>query len=318
MNKSITQKYTTLLFILLFIGVAVEPSINQRIVKASTDDDLVEVTTQACGIQGYGNTTVKLTREQYQNLESYLVEFRARLNQTSTREEAVPLFKDAVVELDKYGLLPKGMSVEQAGDLVTGAYLHQYISRMQRLVNKAEISNNTNQNYLCLIYGETTHTFLRNPFWEAAKIPMFLTLLIFSPIYFVLAILAIFSSIFFPPLALILFSVFTLGGLIAEIFGGITELITINPIRLFSTIELGVGDSPASGQLYTTGIAGQKNWNGSFFGGVLPRHRSIFGEIFYPGIIGFTGFSISGGIVVDSTSYYIGSALRVKINEVVS
>jgi len=86
-------------------------------------------------------------------------------------------------------------------------------------------------------------------------------------------------------------------GLIAEIFGGITELITINPIRLFSTIELGVGDSPASGQLYTTGIAGQKNWNGSFFGGVLPRHRSIFGEIFYPGIIGFTGFSISGGIV---------------------
>ena len=31
------------------------------------DDDLVEVTTQACGIKGYGNTTVKLTREQYQN-----------------------------------------------------------------------------------------------------------------------------------------------------------------------------------------------------------------------------------------------------------
>ena len=92
-----------------------------KIVKASDDNDLVEVTTQACGIKGFGNTTVKLTREQYQNLEQYLVEFRQRLNQTSTREEAVPIFKEAVVELDKYGLLPKGMSVEKAQRLVIGA-----------------------------------------------------------------------------------------------------------------------------------------------------------------------------------------------------
>jgi len=100
--------------ILLFIGVSVAPSINFTVVKASNDNDLVEVTTQACGIKGFGNTTVKLTRQQYQNLEQYLVEFRARLNQTSTREEAVPIFKEAVVELDRYGLLPSGMSVENA------------------------------------------------------------------------------------------------------------------------------------------------------------------------------------------------------------
>jgi len=75
--------------ILLFLGVAVAPSINFTAVKASNDNDLVEVTTQACGIKGYGNSTVKLTREQYQNMEEKLVEFRARLNQTSTREEAV-------------------------------------------------------------------------------------------------------------------------------------------------------------------------------------------------------------------------------------
>jgi len=108
--------------ILLFIGVAVAPSINFNVVKASNDNDLVEVTTQACGINGFGNTTMKLTREQYQNLEQYLVDFRARLNQTSTRDEAVPIFKEAVVELDKYGLLPKWMSVERAQRLVNGWY----------------------------------------------------------------------------------------------------------------------------------------------------------------------------------------------------
>jgi hypothetical protein len=38
MNKSITQKYTTLLIILLFIGIAVAPSINQSVVKASNEN----------------------------------------------------------------------------------------------------------------------------------------------------------------------------------------------------------------------------------------------------------------------------------------
>jgi multisubunit Na+/H+ antiporter MnhG subunit len=44
--------------ILLFIGIAVAPSINQSIAKASYNDDLVEVMIQACGIKGYGDTTV--------------------------------------------------------------------------------------------------------------------------------------------------------------------------------------------------------------------------------------------------------------------
>jgi hypothetical protein len=48
--------------ILLFIGVVLVPSINFNVVKASYDNDLVEVTTQACGIKGFGNTTIKLTR----------------------------------------------------------------------------------------------------------------------------------------------------------------------------------------------------------------------------------------------------------------
>ena len=93
-------QFIAIAIVFLFIGVAIAPSINFTVVKASNDNDLVEVTTQACGIKGYGNTTVKLTREQYQNLEEYLVEFRERLNQTSTREDAVPIFKEAVVELD--------------------------------------------------------------------------------------------------------------------------------------------------------------------------------------------------------------------------
>ncbi len=109
--------------------------------KASQDDDLVEVTAQACGIQGYGDTTVKLTRKQYQNLESYLVEFRARLNQITTREEAVPIFKEAVVELDKYGLLPRGMSVERVQRLIVDRFFNERFMKVLENVYKKNQKN---------------------------------------------------------------------------------------------------------------------------------------------------------------------------------
>lgn len=148
------KKILTVSIILLFIGVAVAPSINQSVVKASTEDDLVEVTTQACGIQGYSDTTVKLTREQYQNLEEYLVEFRVRLNQTSTREEAIPIFKEAVLELDKYELLPRGMSVERAQKLIIDGYQNKVLIKLiERIyLNKQKISS-IGFNIFCLIVG---------------------------------------------------------------------------------------------------------------------------------------------------------------------
>jgi hypothetical protein len=157
------KKLLALGIIFLFIGVSVAPSINQSVVKATDDDDLVEVTTQACGIQGYGDTTVKLTREQYPNLEQYLVEFRARLNQTSTREEAVPIFKDAVVELDKYGLLPKGMSVELAQKLIILQNQNDYFTKLHERFLNSRILLEDDENYFSLIAGHTTETLILGP-----------------------------------------------------------------------------------------------------------------------------------------------------------
>jgi hypothetical protein len=151
-NNQMKRKWLAVGIILLFIGVTVAPSINQSIVTASQEDDLVEVTTQACGIQGYGDTTVKLTRQQYQNLEEYLVEFRARLNQTTTREEAIPIFKDAVVELDRYGLLPRGMSVEQAQNLVIiSNQIEKIVSKLHQQIFRDPIQTNDTQNKFCFV-----------------------------------------------------------------------------------------------------------------------------------------------------------------------
>jgi hypothetical protein len=166
------KKILAVSIIFLFIGVAVAPGINQSVVTASLEDDVVEVTTQACGIQGYGDTTVKMTRQQYQDLEQYLVEFKARLNQTTTREEAIPIYKEAVVELDLYGLLPKGMSVEKAQMLVTGEYLNERMMNVLEKNAKKRMTSN-DENYLCLTVGTIYRSLLTTPL-IIASIPFLL------------------------------------------------------------------------------------------------------------------------------------------------
>lgn len=149
------KKILVLGVILLFIGVAVAPSINQSIAKASTDDDLVEVTTQACGIQGYGNSTVKLTREQYQEYQLSMVAFRSRLNNTDSREEALPIFKEIIVELEKYNLLPEGMSIKKAEELLLPLIAHKQMEKKYPFLIGIK-----NSNYFSLVIG---HVLEGNP-----------------------------------------------------------------------------------------------------------------------------------------------------------
>jgi len=286
------SKGLAFVFILLFIGVAIAPSIHFNVVKASNDNDLVEVTTEACGIKGFGNQTVKLTRQQYQNLEQYLVDFRERLNQTTTREEAVPIFKEAVVELNKYGLLPRGMSVEQAQKLVTGQNQNKNMEKLkERLMRNRLLSLDNNSNLLCLIAGETNIT----------------TIVGISPLIFLAAAIigylgggALYNN----------FHLQILGTIVVYIAVFILRLGILSyffPATIFSLITFGgaiIG--PAQGWVVTFGINLAKGWTGSFYG-----------QYFLPflwvrtGVVGFTGIKI----VQRDDCFYFGSALWVKISE---
>lgn len=162
------KKGLVIAVVLLFINVIMASS-NLYVVKASEDNDLVEVTAQACSIQGHINTTVKLTREQYQDLEQYLDEFRAKLNQTTTREEARNIFKEAIVELDTYGLLPKGMTGKQVQNLVLGgrfqSIAQNFLKTIQIIFHKdSSISSNV-VNLFCYFYAHRVHAFEDN-IWQ--------------------------------------------------------------------------------------------------------------------------------------------------------
>jgi hypothetical protein len=294
------KKILSVGIILLLMGVAVTPSINTSVVKASQDNDLVEVTTQACGIQGYGNTTVKLTREQYNDLEQYLVEFRARLNQTTTREEAIPIFKEAVMELDKYGLLPKGMSVERA----------------QRLV----LSSSNVKN------GE----FFRKIFWDNQK-EGFLVSNLFSLVCGLCSNSVCFSGTYsflrtMLSLTTNLHSLNYLFGALASIDFLLHFVRFLFPLYLFGEITFGrfedyhgYGDNhhyPSTGWISSIGILGVKTWSDNFYGRIreIEIHGGVFEAAithFYTGIIGFTGLSLSNS---GYSNFMIGSCLCTSLS----
>ena len=286
MNTNVLRKSLAVAVILLFIGIAVAPSINLSVVKASNDNDLVEVTTQACGIQGYGNTTVKLTRQQYQNLEQYLVDFRARLNQTTTRAEAVPIFKEAVVELNKYGLLPKGMRVEKTQRLVVGRYQNlQMCSKYFDIIN--HLTLNDTENRYCLIAGKATQTGFYGLLYRILdKIKLNS-----------LPLDGLFLGNFM--LFLILFqrcSPVDLGGFIT--FG------------LYGIYDHGAEEWPSSGWIISYGQNGYITWNGTFFGHIFTHEALIHNPYFwsvdeYAGVEGFIGIKIN--------KFFIGSATLVNM-----
>jgi len=274
--------------IFLFIGVSIAPSINTSIVKASNDNDRVEVTTQACGINGFGNTTVKLTRQQYNDLEQYLVEFRARLNQTTTRAEVIPIFKEAVVELNKYGLLPKRMSVEQALKLVIRKYPLQ---RTKQILQ--DVKNIINSNFFCLTVGYGNLNIRFHPLISSIG---FL-------IYFIKSLLGS-------------------GDLLAAMLYIISEIYTnIIPLKFLSFIEFGqhyreVGHPyqyPYQGHVSTIGLTGIKTWDGPQWGGIVTLSTFSFTTelIHHIGAIGFSGINIKTD---QENMFFLGTSLWVKNN----
>jgi hypothetical protein len=312
MNTNIGRKSLVIGIIFLFVGVSIAPSISLSVVIASQDDDLVEVSTQACGIKGFGNTTVKLTREQYNNLEQYLVSFRAQLNTTTTREDAVPIFKEAVVELNKYGLLPKGMSMEKAQRLVIGLYQNNNMLKLQEKLLYNSISGvDTNSNYLCLIAGNASEVM-------SYGFPVRSLMYLHISIEKLVALLRLPTLVDFLIFLDSKIKDFLLSAFWCNLFWQF--FYTLIPLKIFSCLSFGIINDiphfiPSNGWLFSIGLAGVKFWNNSFIGNISTMlfHSILDGGITcFIGIIGFTGIVINNSYSVNN--YLIGSAFHVALS----
>ena len=294
--------------ILLFIGVAVAPSVNFNVVKASEDNDLIESDHPGLWYQKIERTIVQLTREQYQNLEQYLVEFRGRMNHTSTREETAILFKEAVVELNKYGLLPKDMIVEEAQRLVTGKCqvpkkmnLNPIIKRNHQLFNDS--------NFLCLITGnhnQDKHLGYRG----AGDLP---------PCSMVLFVPYLLEQIFFHDTVI-------MENMTARLREICSVLRTITSRRIIQPGNIGIREQVSMNHLSTRIPFLSCTWVGLTPRAHLGRNpgmehfsgsvRNLLdfeygGSTYYIGATGFLGIKFNKG---DGNNFFIGSALHFDVD----
>ena len=259
--------------IVLFLGLAIAPSINANVSKASIDSELVEITTELCGLDGVKPHTVSLTKEDAEEVEKLIDDIQRRLDEVETREEAVEIFNEAVVKLDKYDLLG-GLSVEQAQRLITDGYNNL---RIGEFFEKANIDSNIKRNFFCLLAGNTDSTVFNG---------------IFSTISLALSFL------------FIGFEMFVL------LWMGTYYFSNFFPLSFEQTISLGIQGTqwtyPAEGWIFTMGLTGIKKWEGNIIGDI---RLGILDELI--GVTGFKGVKIRN--LNSNDVFYMGFARRVKI-----
>lgn len=149
MSYNLLKKGLAIAIIFLFIGLALAPSINANV---TLDTELVEITTEICGIDGIESKIVKLTKQESIKLEQLIDNIKIRLDKAETREETIEIFNDAIIKLDKYGLLC-GLSVEQAQRLVVERWQNSKVFDLLENINQLFHVSETSDyiNLFCLI-----------------------------------------------------------------------------------------------------------------------------------------------------------------------
>jgi len=298
------SKSVTFGVILLTIGASIIPCITRCIVTASDPNNRIQVTAQVYEDHGFKDITVQLTKDQYRDLEQYLIHFRSQLNQTTTREAAVPLFKEAVRQLNKYTLLPRETSIERINNLMVANTKDVQHTTMLRSTSR--ISDFLNQtNAFCLIAGETTMNTRFFGFLERGC----------SGLCWILYYLTLLARRNDNDTALLNTTLTFVKSLRNMIY-------TINAKRIIGTGMITFGNShpatipppyrydPAQGWITSLGLLGKKSWNGTFFGRLLlmaPFNSDSY--VFYPGAVGFVGIKLN---LRDGT-FFLGSSALVSI-----
>jgi len=309
MGARMFMKGLAVAVILLFIGVAFAPSINASVVK----DDLVEFDVEFCGLGK--KHTVQLTQQEAEEVEQLFDGIHSRLSEVETRAEAEEIFKEAVVELDKYGLLGR-LSIKQAQQLMVGSNVRQNLLKRFDEMGEEYLDDET-ANYFCLIMGHLTTIASQGFLFRSCmrninnlidvvnKIDIWAAENGFNKISELLDILCFY-------LEEKLFMV--------EIFQELSMLFSIfRPFSFFRNLCAGVKIYyvdmsedwiPSNGIVTSYGSLGYKQWDGNLWGiasgsigGFMRRH--------YPAILSFNGIALTNQ---EFSTYFLGFAFKADLS----
>jgi hypothetical protein len=124
------------------------------------------------------------------------------LHQTTTREETLTLFIEAISELNIYGLVPKGMTINQVLNIIgceRTKMMTQNLLQTKQVIHHTDINTSSNViNLLCLFYAHTWFAFEDSLWVLLGLIFETLSSLVDLKIFYLLGQLMFYNSIFKP------------------------------------------------------------------------------------------------------------------------
>lgn len=303
MKNGFVKNGLVVVIVLLFVGLAFSPSIFATNLRES---DSVEITSQMYGTMDLREDLIKVSKQQFFELENLFDNINRKLDTITTRTQAIKIMHEAIVELNRLGLLPKGISIKQVQRLITRAVLNSLITKFSDRFRMNQESNES-ENVNCLIIGRTNWTFIR-PY----------PLLLFD----------------FPRISPWLWNNSLLQGLLS--FTYLLRLLL--PFRASTYAYFGERDrlteygnvtddyfNPAGGWVWTIGSNGIQKWKGEFYGNlryrylksVRPDNNNIYWESWDAvGIEDFTGITLNYLGMTEPTvkNSYLGFARQVSFN----
>ena len=266
--------------IILFLGLAIAPSINANLPK---EQEYI-ITTELCGIKGYIPKNIQLTQKQADKLDIIFEGIKERLATAISQDEATQIIDDALTELRKNGIITQ-YEMEKARELIKTRYAqYKDNSIIQKALLQPNRQLNNQSNYFCTVAGESNNTFpipplamgvgkLATKIFELAQYNKYIYLLL----GLMQTHLILLSWNLLHPVA---------------IWNGISFGSCVGIISN-STIEYGF--IPAYGWSTSFGLLGKRTWEGTFYGQI----EEIFFTAMFDfaiwnliGIKGFTGIKI--------------------------
>ncbi len=187
--------------IVLFLGLALAPSINANISNTSIDSEFVEISVEISGMGGVKPHTVKLTKEDAEEVEQLIDAIEKKLETVETREGTIKIYNEAIVELEKYGLLGS-LSVEQVQKLIVDKYSKKQAPPLFETRHHEKNLQENQHNLCCIVSGNVQDGYASS---IISTLGYFLTILKISSLFgfiqrigFFLILIGEFTSIVFP------------------------------------------------------------------------------------------------------------------------
>jgi len=241
------------------------------------------------------------SEKQYVEVEKIFNELKIKLDTVPTKQEALILVNEAIVELNEHGLLPKGMTLKRAQRLVTGCFSKSDLAQPFQKNNE----NNTG-NTNCLVIGFTNETFFR-PYPTIYDIPIINYLM---------------SNTSFGDYFNFLLWFYVIRASQPIKFGPYAWVGNRGRVTENGNVTYEWTNAP-SGWVWTLGENGVRKWNGTFYGGLSTRYikkvtdNNTYAELWdLMGIRGFVGINLFSLRTFwkgnDVPTFYIGFAREIN------